>query len=155
MQVAAVTRERYPKMTKTKIPRVSIPTADQLRFMNDLMSWLDGLGMTLEDAEATVRECCSLYEGGAEPEQIMAFFRESHSVHDDDVHKVGDVAALLLFRGRLRRLKGGRYVHKDGRAKPHVFAVVRVPVEEWAGFQGAGYVLRSRAAFVAGPDDRA
>lgn len=140
-------------MSEVPRSRVRIPTADQLRFMHETLTWLDGLRLTLEDAEATIRERCSLSEEGASPEEIVSFFCESHNVSALEAHRIGDLAALLLFRGRLKRLKGGRYVHAQGRARPQVLAVVRVPTEEWERFQGLGVDVR--AAYVIGPEDRA
>lgn len=124
--------------------------------MHEFHTWLDGLGITLEDAEATVREVCGLRDDGASPEEIAKFFRAAHDVQELAAHRISDLAALLVFRGRLKRLQGGRYVHARGRSRPYVMAVVRVPVEEWEQFGGRSYVLSgARAAWVAGDGDRA
>ena len=129
-----------------------IPTRDQLKFTHELLTWLEGLGLTLEQAEHTVQEACSLHPEGVFPADILGYFVESHNVSYLDQHRVSDLASLLVFRGRLKREKGGRYTHTRGRARPFVLAVARVPIEDWEAFRGIhGNVA---AAYMVDPRDR-
>lgn len=143
-----------PSDSQTPRSTSFIARPDTFEFIDRLLGFLERLGLTLDDAEQTIRHGCDLSPTGLDAAQVTNFFAEAHSVPDPEVHHVRDLAALLLYRGKIARVNG-RYVSTTTPDGPRVVALVSVPLEDWGAFELGRYIHRGRAAYVAGPGDRA
>ena len=134
-------------MSDAHRPTASASTFAFFNTLDGLLRWLEKLGLTLEDAERTIKRACAISGLGARPEEIRRYFCELHGVTDKDAWRVDELAAFFHFRRRLQRIHGGRFIAETPQAT--ITALVTLPVEEYDMI--APFVHRGSAVF--GPNE--
>lgn len=124
----------------------NVPTRAALQFTSELYGFLEGAGLTIEDAQETIRQSIVSHDGAATPDEITNHFIETHMLRSDDAPIIMDLAVLLAYGGTLQRIAHGKYSWNGRTPTPKVIALVSIPTAEWDRFRP--YVNRGRPVWM-------